>query len=174
MLRTIIGGAVVAVLAGVLAATGDSIGVTNIWPFLLAVGIALAAGTHVATRTGAAAIGALIGIATMGVGAGLLPQTTTSQVITTVLAVLLVTLVAVISAGHLPLWAGLAGYGVFVGLYAPTFAESPTTFLSDAPVALLISWVALGVGAVIAILAEVAGATVGSTDEARSSAGEVA
>lgn len=174
LLRTIIGGAVVAVCAGLLAFAGGSIGVSHVWPFLLAAGLALAAGSSVASRTAMTAGGALVGIATMGLGAGFLPQTTVATAVTVVLAVVVLTIVAAISQGHLPLWAGLAGYGMFVGLYLPTFEASPTTFLSDAPVALLTVWLALGVGAVIAILADVAGLAPRPSDDARVRAGEVA
>jgi hypothetical protein len=174
LLRTVIGGAVVALIAGVLAFIGPSIGLTSLWPFVLAAGIALAAGPAVASRIGAVALGTVVGFFAMALQAGFLPQSAASTAIAIVLAIGILTLVAALSQGLLPLWAGLAGYALFVGYYAPTYAESPTTFLADAPVALVTVLLAAGVGAIVALVAEVAGVSVGGSEKRAVGAGEVA
>ncbi len=179
MLRTLLGGAVVAVVAGLLAFGGDTIGITTVWPVLLAVAIGLAAGPALAARTGAAAFGALIGFAAYAVMVGVLPQTDGASALAFVVAVVILTLVAAFSGGLLPLWAGLAGFAAFAGLYDPQAVASPTTFLADAPVALVTILLALGIGALVAVAAELAGATVAGRAAERShdghlGAGEVA
>ncbi len=173
-MRTVIGGAVVALLAGALAFIGPGIGINTLWPFLLAAGVALAAGPAVASRTGALALGTLVGFAAMALTAGVLPQVPLSDAIAVVVAVAILTLVAALTRGLLPLWAGLAGYAMFVGYYRPTYVDSPTTFLADAPVALVTVLLAAGVGAIVAIVAELAGVSVGRTEQRPVGAGEVA
>lgn len=174
MLRTVLGGAVVALVAGLVAIVGPGIGITELWPFLLAAGVALAAGPAVASRTGAVALGAVIGFVGMALRAGVLPDVAIGRAIVVVLAIGILTLVAALSQGLLPLWASLAGYALFVGYYSPTYADSPTTFLADAPVALVTVLLAAGVGAIVAIVAELAGVSVARPERDRLGAGEVA
>lgn len=174
MLRTVIGGAVVALVAGLLALVGPGIGITTLWPFLLAAGIALAAGPAVASRTGAVALGVVVGFVAMALRAGVFPDVPLSAALIVVIGVGILTLVAALTQGLLPLWASLAGYAMFVGYYSPTYADSPTTFLADAPVALVTVLLAAGVGAIVAIAAEFAGVSVGRTEPRHAGAGEVA
>lgn len=174
MLRTLIGGAVVAVIAGILAFVGSAIGITTLWPVLLAAGVALVAGPAVASRIGSFAMGAVLGFAAMALLAGFLPQVATSQALAVVVAIAIMTVVAAVTQGLLPLWASLAGYAAFVGYYLPTYTESPTLFASEAPVALLTVLVAAGVGAIVGIVAEFAGASVRTTEDRHVAAGEVA
>ncbi|MEX1178438.1 MAG: hypothetical protein WEB09_08240 [Nitriliruptor sp.] len=172
MLRTIIGGAVVAVVAGVLAIVGDGIGITALWPVLLAAGVALVAGPAVASRIGSFALGAVVGFAAMALDAGLLPDVAVAGAIVIVVAIAILTAVAALTQGLLPLWASLVGYAAFTGYYGPTYAESPTAFLSDAPVALVAVLLAAGVGALVAIVAELAGVGVTRTEDRQVAAGE--
>ncbi len=172
MLRTVIGGAVVAVVAGLLAIVGDGIGITTLWPVFLAVGVALVAGPAVASRVGSFALGAVIGFVAMAIDAGFLPDVAAASAIVVVLAVAVLTLAAALSQGLLPLWASLIGYAAFVGYYSPMFAESPTAFLSEAPVALVAVLLAAGVGAIVAIVAELAGVGVTRTEDRQVAAGE--
>jgi hypothetical protein len=174
LLRTLIGGAVVAVIAGILAFVGSAIGITTLWPVLLAAGVALVAGPAVASRIGSFAMGSILGFAAMALLAGFLPQVAASQALAVVVAIAIMTVVAAVTQGLLPLWASLAGYAAFVGYYLPTYTESPTLFASEAPVALLTVLVAAGVGAIVGIVAEFAGASVRSTEDRHVAAGEVA
>lgn len=152
MLRTLTLGVVVALVAGALVLTGDTIGITNVWPVLLAVAIGVAAGAAVLPRTGAAAAGAVVGFLAYAAQIGALPATDGAVALTVVVAVLVLTALAAVTGGALPLWAGLAGYAAFAGLYAPLAAASPTTFLTDAPRALVTVLLALGIGALVAVV----------------------
>jgi hypothetical protein len=176
LLRTVIGGAVVALIAAVLAIVGPGIGLNTLWPLLLAAGIALAAGPAVASRVGALTLGAVVGLVAMALQAGVLPATGLADAIVVIIGVGILTLVAALTQGLLPLWAGLAGYGLFVGYYTPTYTESPTTFLADAPIAFVTVLLAIGLGAIVALAAEFAGVTVGGREshEPHARAGEVA
>jgi hypothetical protein len=174
LLRTVIGGAVVAVIAGLLAFVGSAIGITTLWPVLLAAGVALVAGPAVASRLGSFAMGAILGFGAMAVQAALLPQVAASQAIIVVVAIAIMTVVAAVSMGLLPLWASLLGYAAFVGYYTPTYTESPTLFATEAPVALLTVLVAAGVGAIVGILAEFAGAGFAGREDTNVATGEVA
>lgn len=92
-----------------------------------------------------------------------------------IVAVLILTAVAALSAGLLPLWAGLAGFAAFAGLYEPVSVASPTTFLTDAPLALVTVLLALGLGALTALGATLLGATTPArSDVEHLGAGEVA
>jgi hypothetical protein len=173
LMRTILGGAVLAVIAGLLAIVGPSLGITTLWPVLLAAAVALAAGPAVASRTGAFALGAIMGIVAMGIRAGFLPDVPTSAAIIVVLAIAILTAIAALSQGLLPLWASLAGYAAFVGYYTPTYSDSPTTFVADAPVALVTVLLAAGIGAIVAIVAELVGVGVARNEDRHVGAGEV-
>ena len=153
MLRTVISGAVVAVVAGILAFAGDTIGITTIWPVLLAAAIGLAAAPAVLSRTAGAAIGAVVGFFSYALLIGLLPQADAATALVAVAAVAVLTIVAALTGGAVPLWSGLAGYVAFAGLYDPQAVASPTTFLADAPLALVTVLLALGIGAIIALVA---------------------
>jgi hypothetical protein len=174
LLRTVIGGAVVAVIAGVLAIVGPSIGLDTLWPFLFAAAVALASGPAIASRVGALALGAVVAFVTNAIYAGFVPQTSLTRALMVVLGVGLLTVAAALTGGLLPLWAGLAGYALFAGYYGPTYADSPTTFAADAPVALVTVLLAAGVGAIVAILAELAGVSVGGSEKRAVGTGEVA
>lgn len=159
MLRTVICGAVVAAFAGILALVGDTIGITTLWPVLLAAAIGLAAGPAVGSRIATAAIGSVVGFLSYALLIGVLPGTDGATALVAVVAVLVLTLVSALTGGVLPLWAGLAGYAAFAGLYDPRAVASPTTFLTDAPLALVTVLLALGLGAIAAVLAGLAPAT---------------
>jgi hypothetical protein len=138
MVRTAYSGAIVALVAAVVVVMGTSIGITNLWPVLLAAAIGLAATTgSTVGRVASFVIGSVLGLVVFALQAGLLPATASAELVLVVLGVALVTGVGIVSAGHLPMWAALAGFAAFNGLYAPTYASTPTAFLTDAPIALL-------------------------------------
>lgn len=175
MLRTVVCGVGVAVVAGMLAIFGGTFGITTIWPVLLAVAIGLAAGPAIASRTGGAAIGAVVGFLAYAVMIGVLPATTGATALAMIGAVLVLTAVAALSAGLLPLWAGLAGFAAFAALYDPVSVASPTTFLTDASLALVTVLLALGLGALTALGTTLLGATTSArSDVEHLGAGEVA
>lgn len=151
--RTVIHGAVVAVLVAILAWVGSAIGITTIWPVLLGVAVGLAVWPLSLGRVGAYVLGAVIGWVAMAAYAGFLPQVGFSRALTVLLGVGLLAVVAALSADLVPFWAGLIGYAAFAGLYEPMYAESPTLFLSESPAALLTVLLAGAVGLAIAGLA---------------------
>ncbi|MTV25324.1 hypothetical protein FTX61_07870 [Nitriliruptoraceae bacterium ZYF776] len=162
MTRTIIAGAVLAVLAGLLAAGGDALGITTVWPVLLAAAVGLVAGRATIGRTVGVVLGAGLGFAAMALRAGFLPDTGVSQAIVVVLAIVVLTVVAAVSSGAVPLWSGLVGYGAFVGLYEPLYADNPTAFLAEAPPTLLVVVLATALGTLAAVLAELGGDQAGA------------
>jgi hypothetical protein len=153
MARTAFIGAVVTLLAALVAVSGGALGITTVWPVLLAVAVGLA-GPLTLGRLAAYTIGALTGWLTTALAAGLLPQTGLADAIALAVAVVVVTVIAAVTADRLPLWAGLAGYAAFVGYYEPTFAANPTLFLSESPIALLTVLLAGALGFAIAGLAQ--------------------
>jgi hypothetical protein len=151
--RTVIHGAIVAVLVAILAWVGSAIGITTVWPVLLGVAVGLAVWPLSLGRVGAYVLGAVIGWVAMAMYAGFLPQVGSSRAIVVFLGVALLAAVAALSADLVPFWAGLIGYAAFSGLYEPMFVESPTMFLSQSPGALLTVLLAGAVGLAIAGLA---------------------
>jgi hypothetical protein len=171
MARTAIAGAVVALLAAVLAVIGSAIGITTLWPVLLAVAVGLAAGHITLGRVAAYVLGAVFSLIAAAVGAAALPQGGIPDAIVVVLGVALITAVAVVSSNRMPLWAGLAGYAAFAGLYEPIYAENPTLFASEAPIALVTVLLAAALGVAIATVAELL--TAGATERRITTAEEV-
>lgn len=150
MKQTLTAGVVVAVVAAVVAAFGGAIGLETVWPVLLAAAVGAAGGAPTPGRAVAFLVGAAVSLATLGGRAALFPDVVAARAGAAAAAVVLIVIVALVSGGRAPLWAGLAGHAAFAALYEPVFAASPTTFLVDAPRALLAIAVATGVGIVIA------------------------
>jgi hypothetical protein len=163
MTRTVLTGAVVALLAALVAATGSVLGVTTLWPVLLAVAVGLAAGHVTLGRVVAYVLGAVVSWVAMAISAGALPQTGLSDAIVAVLGVVLVTIVAIVSGGRAPIWAGLAGFAAFAAYYEPIYAANPTLFLSESPVALVTVLLAGALGVAIATVAELLTAGTGTS-----------
>jgi len=156
MARTAISGAVVVVLAAGLVVSGSAIGITTIWPVLLAIAVGLAARPLTIGRVVAYVAGAIISWVMLAVRAGYLPDVVASEAVVLVVGVVLLTILAVLTADRVPLWAGLAGYAAFAGLYEPMFAEVPTAFLTESPAALVTVLLAAGAGILIAEVADLA------------------
>lgn len=154
MTRTVVHGAIVAVLAALLAAIGSAIGIPTIWPVLLGVAVGLAVWPMSLGRVGAFALGAVVSWGVMALRAGVLPDLGLSRALIVLIGIVLIAAVAVVTADHVPLWAGLVGYAAFAALYEPMFADSPTLFLSESPGALLTVLLSGGVGLAIAGLAD--------------------
>jgi hypothetical protein len=168
MTRTVVSGAVLAVVAALVAVFGEAIGILQLWPFLLAAAVGLAASGSALGRIAGFVLGALVGWVIAALRAGFLPDTTGSAVILAVLAVALALAIGAASLGRAPMWTALAGFAAFSGLYGPIYADSPTTFLADSPVWLVSLLVASGVGFLAAFLGELAaGALASSADSDR-------
>ena len=154
MARTALIGAVVALLTALVVVGGGLLGITTIWPVLLAVGVGLAARPVTIGRIAAYAVGTLAAWAAIALGAGALPQTAIADAISVVAALLILTAIAAVTADRFPLWAGLAGYAAFAGYYGPLYDANPTLFLSESPVALLTVLLAGAIGFAIAGVAD--------------------
>jgi hypothetical protein len=147
-------GAIVAVAVALSAILGASLGLPAGWPVALASAALLAPGRPSLARIGALAMGIVVGILTLAMQAALLPAAAVSEAIAAVVAIAVIAGVAAVSGGRVPLWIGVVGYALFTALYLPVFEASPTTFLADAPVALVTSLLALAIGAVAATAAD--------------------
>lgn len=160
MMRTTVRGAVVVAAAFAVAVAGPAIGLETVWPLLLALAVGWVApltfGTAFAFVAGAGA-----GWLAIALRAGVLPDSDASVGIAMAVAAVTVTVVAAASRERAPMWAGLAGASGFLGLYEPTYADSPTLFLTDSPVALATVLVAAAIGALMALLVD---AIVGATE----------
>lgn len=166
MIRIAISGAVVALVAAVLAVIGESIGITTVWPVLLAVAVGLALAPMTLGRMLAFALGSVVSWAVLAMDAAALPQAVASDVIVVVVGVVVLTAIALASADHVPLWAGLAGYASFAALYEPQYAANPTLFLTESPVALATVLLAAAIGAVtVAVIDLVTGGAPARSDD---------
>lgn len=152
MTRVVVSGVVVALIAAVVAVVGESIGITTVWPVLLAVAIGLSAAPITAGRVLAYVLGAVLSWVVLAVDAALLPDVAATWLITAAGGVLLLTVASLVTLGRLPLFAGLAGFAAFLALYEPMRAANPTAFLSESPVALVTVLLAAAVGAVTVAL----------------------
>jgi hypothetical protein len=153
-MRTVVHGVLIAAVAVAIAAFGGSVGLDDLWPFLLAAAVAIVPSGSALGRVGAFAIGAVLGWGVFALRAGVLPAGTSTEVILALVGVGLAVLVGVLSVGRLPLWATLAGGAAFLGAYGPVYADSPTLFLSESPLVLGSVLVAAAVAAVIGAVTE--------------------
>jgi hypothetical protein len=158
MLPSFIRGAVVAGAAALVAAMPSTFGLTSVWPVLLVAAVAFAR----PLRPGpvlAVMIGAMSWWIGMALRAAVLPDATSSLVIAAVVAVGICTVAAAVSRERLPLWAGLIGIALFGAIYEPSFAAEPTMFLSQSVLALASVVVAIGLGTLAAIAADLVAGT---------------
>jgi hypothetical protein len=154
VLRTLICGAVLILIAVVLALTGSTIGITTLWPVLLGAAIGFAAAPVSFGRVAAFVTGALVSWVAMAVLAGFLPAAPSARAIVAAGAVLLLTLLAALTGNRVPLWASLVGFAAFAALYEPLYAATPTAFLTESPTALLTVLLAGAVGLIAAELGQ--------------------
>jgi hypothetical protein len=157
MMRTVVHGVLVALGAVAVAALGGSVGLTVLWPFLLAAAVAIVPIGGPVGRSAAFAIGAVLGWGVFALRAGVLPAGTGTEILLAIIGVALATLVAVVSFGRLPLWAVLAGGAALLGAYAPDYAANPTLFLSESPLALGSVLVAAAIAAIVGTVADMLG-----------------
>ncbi|MBS3942570.1 MAG: hypothetical protein KG028_16555 [Actinobacteria bacterium] len=154
MTRTVLSGAVIALLAAVLAVTGSALGITTLWPVLLAAAVGIAGGRLTVGRVAAFVVGAVASFVAMAVSAGMLPAVPAAEAVVVVVGVLVLTAIAAVTGERVPLWAGLVGYAVLAAYYEPAFAARPTAFLAEAPVALVTVLLAAALGAAAATLVD--------------------
>jgi hypothetical protein len=157
-LRTCVAGGALAVGAGLLAAKGSVLGAdlphTALLGAALGAVLGLVPGGSVPGRVGGFLSG--FGAAWLGYAlrAGVLPDSAGGRGLAALSVVAVVTAVAVLSAGRLPLWAGLLGAGTLLGAYESAFAANPTAFLSDSVTAITTVLVSAALGLLVATASE--------------------
>ena len=157
-LRTCVAGGALALVAGVLADQGSVLGADLPHTALLGAALGAVVGL-VPDRTLAGRVGGfLMGFVAAWLGyalrAGYLPDIPMGRAIAAVAVVAVVTGVAVLTNGRLPLWSGLVGVGALLGAYETTFTQTPTTFLADSLTAVTTVLVAGAFGILASTLAE--------------------
>lgn len=153
---TLLRGVVVVGVVALAIAVPSFLGLTSPWPILLAAAVAFARPARPGIA-GAFLIGAVAWWFAMALRAGVLPDAVWAEVVAATLAIGVCVLVAAVSSERLPLFAGLAGIAAFAGLYEPAFAEAPTQFLSESPLAFGAVVVATGLGFLAASLVDIVG-----------------
>jgi hypothetical protein len=153
-LRTCAVGGALALTAGLLADQGSVLGAdlphTALLGAALGAVVGLVPDRSVVGRTGAFLAG--FGAAWLGYAlrAGVFPDVPLGRALTAVIVVSVITAVAVVSAGQLPLWSGLVGAGALLGAYETTFVTTPTGFLADSLTATTTVLVAAALGLLVA------------------------
>jgi len=158
MLPSFIRGAVVAGAAALAAAMPSTFGLTSVWPVLLVAAVAIARPLRPGLVV-AVMIGAMSWWVGLALRAAVLPDATSSLILAAVVAVAICTVAAAVSRERLPLWAELIGIALFGAIYEPSFAAEPTQFLSQSVLALASVVVAIGLGTLAAIAADLAAGT---------------
>jgi hypothetical protein len=131
-------GAVLAVAAALALVISDALG----WSLDAVVLVGAAAGGVLGlvadrgpvNRVLAFLVGILAGAIGYVLRAAVFPDNTNARALTAALVILVVALVAGVSASRLPLWAGLLGVGALAGAYEEAFTASPGSVLTTLPV----------------------------------------
>ena len=123
-LRTLLAGTLLAASALVLAVVGENIGVPEPWPVLLVVGAGLLVGIPRLRHALALAVGASIGLITVWLGVTALPDSTRGTALATGIAVLLITVVTLVSHGGLRFGLQLVGWAAMTALSGPLVAQA--------------------------------------------------
>lgn len=152
-MTSLLRGSVVAGAAALAVALATVLGLASPWPVLLVAAIAFARPLRPGV-VGAVLVGAMSWWIAMAMRAAVLPDATSSEVLATVVAVLIVTVTAAATRERLPLLAGLGGIALLAGIYEPVFADAPTRFLTDSVLALGTVVVAVGLGSLAAVAAD--------------------
>jgi len=155
-LRTLLAGVVMAVSAVVLAVVGGAIGVLEPWPVLLIAGAGLLVGIPRLQHGLALGVGATIGLVTVWLRLDVLPDATAGTAFATGVAVLLVTIVTLVSSGRLRFGLQLVGWAVMTGLSGALVGPSGAAITGAAPVwrTYVTVLIASGLGLLVAQVAQ--------------------
>ena len=146
-------GLILAVLVGALAAiSGRPLALESLWPLFIAAAVALVPGTSLAGRLGSFTIGVAAGWVAFFLRAGVLPDVPMGRALFLAVPVLIIAVAVGVSRDRLPLWAGLAGFGMFGAAYHPVFSASPSDFLAQSIATLTAVLLAAGIGGVAGML----------------------
>lgn len=111
-------------------------------------------------------IGFLLSWVLFGIQAALLPQVVLSQIIGTVVTIVVITLVAGLSRNRMPFWALLLGAATMVGAYQTQFAAAPQNFLTQSVTSAGGTLIGVALGLIVAFVMDL----IGSDDEATTAA----
>jgi hypothetical protein len=156
--RTCVAGGALALTAGLLADQGSVLGAdlphTALLGAALGAVVGLVPDRTVLGRTGSFVAGFAAAWVGYALRAGFFPDAPLGRALAAVIVVGLITAVAVVSAGRLPLWSGLVGAGALLGAYETTFATTPTSFVSDSMTAATTVLVSASLGLLVATVVE--------------------
>lgn len=152
--QSIVGGSL-AVAAALSVLLSDAFGLELVHVTLLGLAlgavVALAGSGSVALRLAALAVGVVVCWFGYGLRAGYLPDTDLGRAVVFAATIAVVTVVAALSAGRLPLWPMLVGVAAVAGAYETTFAANPPLFMTESVVAVTSVLLATLVGFVVAV-----------------------
>lgn len=139
MRRSLIAGLVLAVFAALIIGLGELLGLDLQHVALMgaAIGGVLGLVPHQPTlgKLGGFAVGFVLAWIGFALRAALLPDSAGGRAAAAFIVVAVVAVACSVSAGRLPLWAGLLGAAAIVGAYEETYTNAPSQFLAEAPTA---------------------------------------
>jgi hypothetical protein len=155
MKRTILTGALLAVV-GVLSVYLGSwldLGLRgSVFGASMGAVLGLVRDRSVAGRLGAFLLGVVVAWVGYAVRAAVLPDVPSGEAIALVIVVALLTLMAVLTGGRLPLWAGLLGGAALFGSYEELYVAAPYNFLSQSVVAVSSMLVPVSLGFLVGVV----------------------
>ncbi len=135
MLKTLLGGVILAVFGALTVALGDVLGLDLDHVALLGAALGAVVGL-VPDRTPLMRVlgfvaGMAIGWVVFGLRAGYLPDTSAGRAVAAFIAIILCLAVAAASMRHIPLWSTLLGVAGIVGTYEATYTNAPSQFIHE-------------------------------------------
>jgi hypothetical protein len=153
MRNNVIGGAVLAVVAALVVALGQLLGMDLQHVALIGAALGgvlgLVPDRSPAERNGGFLVGFVAAWAGFAVRAAVLPDTASGRAVAAFLVVVVCLVVAAAMAAtpvRLPLWAMLVGVAAIVGAYEETYTNAPSQFLSESPTAATTVLLAVSLG----------------------------
>lgn len=152
--RILLVGGALALTAGLLADQGSLLGADLPHVALLGASLGAVVGLIPDRSVAGRLAGFVTGFVAAWVGyalrAGFLPDIPMGRAIAAVVVVAVITAVATITAGRVPLWSGLIGAAAMLGAYETTFAATPTSFVTDSMTAATTVLLAAALGLLVA------------------------
>lgn len=137
MLRRSASGLLLAVVASLMIALSDGLGLDLQHVALLGAALGGALGLVPHTTDWGKVVGFLVGFLVGWIGfalrAAVLPDAASGRAVAAFIVVAILAAVAVLSAGRLPLWSGLVGAAAIAGAYELVYTQAPSQFLADSP-----------------------------------------
>ena len=103
-------------------------------------------------RLAAFLIGVVVAWIGYAVRAQFLPDVPSGEALALVIVVALITVMAVVSAGRFPMWAGLLGAAALFGAYEELYVAAPYNFLSESVIAISSLLVPVAMGFLVGIV----------------------